>query len=148
MNRRHFHETNRMEDETMTNELAVKQSGTQPDGARAETVQSLMFTPRVDILESEDELLLLADLPGVKVEDVDIRFENGELQLHGRCAARQEGADYLLAEYDVGDFFRAFTITEEVDADKIAAELKNGVLTVHLPKSEKAKPKRIAVKGE
>lgn len=127
----------------MTNELTVKPGA---DGAHA-PVQSLTYTPRVDILESENELLLIADLPGVKPGDVDIRFENGELSLHGHCAPRQNGVEYLLSEYGVGDFYRAFTISTDVDADKIAAELKNGVLTVHLPKSEKIKPKRIAVKG-
>lgn len=132
----------------MTNELTVQQTDAQANGARAAVVQSLTYTPRVDILESEDELLLVADLPGVKPGDVDIRFENGELSLHGHCQPRQNGADYLLAEYGVGDFYRAFTISSDVDADRIAAELKNGVLTVHLPKSERLKPKRIAVKGE
>lgn len=129
----------------MTNELTVK-PGAPANGAHAE-VQSLTYTPRVDILESENELVLIADLPGVKPGDVDIRFENGELSLHGHCPPRQNGVDYLLGEYGVGDFYRAFTISTDVDADRIAAELKNGVLTVHLPKSEKIKPKRIAVKG-
>lgn len=132
----------------MTNELTAKQPGQELEAARRETVQGVTFTPRVDILENESELLLIADLPGVKPENVDVRFENGELVLHGHCAPRQNGVSYLLTEYGVGDFYRAFTITADVDPDKIAADLKNGVLAVHLPKSEKVKPKKIAVRGQ
>ena len=108
----------------------------------------LCYTPRVDIMESEEESLLLADLPGVKPEDVDVRCDNGELTIDGRCAARHEGANYLLSEYGVGDFYRAFSISEHIDWQKVAAGLKNGVLTVHLPKAETVKPKKIAVQGE
>ena len=99
-------------------------------------------------METEEESLLLADLPGVKPEDVDVRFDNGELIIDGRCAPRHEGANYLLSEYGVGDFYRAFSISEHIDWQKISAELKNGVLTVHLPKAETVKPKKITVKGE
>jgi len=107
----------------------------------------LWFTPRVDIMGTEEESLLLADLPGVKPEDVDVRFENGELIIDGRCAPRHQGANYLLSEYGVGDFYRAFTVSERIDWRKISAELDNGVLTVHLPKAESAKPRKITVKG-
>jgi HSP20 family protein len=112
------------------------------------TYSTVSFTPRVDILENQDELVLLADVPGVQPGDVDIRFENGELVIHGRCQSRQENINYLAREYDIGDYYRAFTIGEALDADRISAELKHGVLTVHLPKSEAAKPKRITVKAE
>jgi HSP20 family protein len=108
----------------------------------------LCFTPRVDIMETEEESLLLADLPGVKPEDVDVHFDNGELSIDGRCAPRHQGANYLLSEYGVGDFYRAFTISEQIDWQKISAELKNGVLTVYLPKAETVKPRKITVKGE
>ena len=104
------------------------------------------FTPRVDIFETEDELTLFADLPGVRPEDVDLRYERGELLLHGRVAQRQHNANALLQEYEVGDFYRAFTIHESIDSNRISAECKNGVLTVHLPKAESAKPKQIQIK--
>lgn len=110
--------------------------------------EGVAFTPRVDILETENELLLHADLPGVWPDDLDVRFENGELILQGKCRTRQGGATFLLNEYGVGDFYRAFSISESIDASCVNASLKNGVLTVHLPKTEKAKPKRIAVKSE
>lgn len=132
----------------MTNQGTVQKQENQSERGGAEATRGLHFTPRVDILETADELTLLADMPGVRPEDADIRFENGELVIHGRCRPRHEGAAFLLSEYGVGDFYRAFTITQDVDADKIGAEMKHGVLTVHLPKSEKVKPKKIAVKGE
>ena len=115
--------------------------------AKAEETLGVCYTPRVDILGNEEESLLLADLPGVKPEDVDVRFENGELIIDGRCPARHEGVDYLLCEYGVGDFYRAFSISEHIDWQKISAELKNGVLTVHLPRAETVKPKKITVTG-
>ena len=112
----------------------------------AEVTRGVTYTPRVDILETEGELLLLADLPGVTDEDVDIRFESGDLTLHARRApAKRDGA--VLWENEVGDFFRAFRISEQIDAGKIWAELKNGVLTLHLPKVEAAKPRKIIVRG-
>ena len=111
-----------------------------------EATQSVYFTPRVDILEKEEEIVLLADMPGVRSENADIRFEDGELTLHCRCLPRQPGVQYLAAEYGVGDFYRVFTISDAIDSSKISAELKNGVMTVHLPKSETVKPKKIPVK--
>ena len=106
------------------------------------------FTPRVDIIETPEELLLYADMPGVKSEDVDVRFENGELIIHGKCNPRYQPANFLRNEFEVGDFYRVFTLNESINAEKIAAELKQGVLTVHLPKSEAVKPRKITVKGQ
>jgi HSP20 family protein len=105
------------------------------------------FTPRIDILETENELLLFADLPGVEQDNVDVRFENGELTLRARRTSPEADRAPLAFEYETGDYFRAFRITEQVDAEKIWAELKNGVLTLHLPKVEAAKPRKITVKG-
>jgi HSP20 family protein len=124
-----------------------------PHKARAEQTSperlrgGVFFTPRVDIVETDHELTLYADLPGVRPEEVDLRYEQGELTLHGRCLPRQPERGALLSEYDVGDFYRAFQIHESIDASKIGAEFKNGVLTIHLPKVEQAKPRQIAVKG-
>jgi|SRR6516225_10227558 HSP20 family protein len=105
------------------------------------------FTPRVDIFETDNELTLLADLPGVRPENVDLRYEKGELLLHGRVQPRQPDEQMWLNEYDEGDFYRAFNIHESIDSGRITAECKHGVLTVHLPKQEKAKPKQITVRG-
>src|SRR6516164_1345031 len=86
------------------------------------------FTPRVDILETDKELTLFAEMPGVRPEDVNLRYENGELVLHGKVQPRPAGRPMLLHEYEEGDFYRVFRIDESVDATKIEAEARNGVL--------------------
>jgi HSP20 family molecular chaperone IbpA len=103
------------------------------------------YTPRVDIRESADELTLVADMPGVEADGVDINLENGELTLHGRVNPRHAGIGSLYSEYGIGDFHRAFRLSSEIDSARITANVKNGVLTVHLPKSDAAKPRKIEV---
>jgi HSP20 family molecular chaperone IbpA len=117
---------------------------------RAETTHGgVLFTPRVDIVETDKELTLFAEVPGVKPADVHLRYENGELVLHGKVQPRHpEGPrGFLLREYDQGDFYRAFAIHETIDASKIEAEFKNGVLTVHLAKVEAMQPRQINVRA-
>jgi HSP20 family protein len=99
----------------------------------------------VDIYESADEIVLQCDMPGVKPQDLDVRFEKGELSLFGKVQPRQAPAEYAAEEYGVGDFYRSFTIAREIDPEKISAEYREGVLTVHLPRQAKPKPKRIAI---
>jgi HSP20 family protein len=106
------------------------------------------FTPRVDIYETDHELTLYADVPGVRPGDVDLHYERGELILHGKVQPRQQDRGFLLNEYEVGDFYRAFTIHESIDAGRISAECKNGVLTVHLPKVAQAQPRQIQVRAQ
>jgi HSP20 family protein len=115
---------------------------TTPESTRG----GVYFTPRVDIYETDKELTLFADLPGVRPDGVDLRYERGELLLHGRVEPRQPEQNFLVNEYEVGDFYRVFTIHESIDAGKISADFKNGVLVVHLPKAEAAQPKQIAVR--
>jgi HSP20 family protein len=115
-----------------------------PERTRA----GVYFTPRVDIVETEKELLVFADMPGVRPEDVDLNYENGELHLHGRVRPRQHTGILLLREYEEGDFYRSFTIHESIDNSKITATCKNGVLTVHLPKVPAAQPRQISVRAE
>jgi len=105
------------------------------------------FTPRVDIYETDGELVLCADMPGVRPDDVDLRYERGELLLHGKVHTKPNQGSFMLAEYEEGDFYRSFSIHESVDASRIEAECKNGVLTVHLPKVAAAQPKQISVRG-
>ncbi|GIW83081.1 MAG: molecular chaperone [Gemmatales bacterium] len=102
------------------------------------------YQPRVDIIETDEGFTLYADVPGAKPEDIDVRYEKGELMLHARCRPRHENVRWLYREYGVGYFYRSFTI-EGIDPDKIKAEVKNGVLKIHLPKPEAAKPKKITV---
>ena len=113
----------------------------------ADDRDAVSYTPRFDILEQDDELLMYGDLPGVGPEDLDIQFENGELTVHGRVTPRQTNRGFMVREYGVGDFYRTFAIGETIDSDKISAELKHGVLTLHLPKVEAVKPRRIEVRS-
>jgi HSP20 family protein len=103
--------------------------------------------PRVDVLETENEFLLLADLPGVKLEDVDIRFEKGELAVHGRRAYPNPDGRVTHRESEATNYRRTFAVAETVAADKITADLQNGVLTVRLPKVDQFKPRRVPVRG-
>ena len=122
-----------------------------PEQTEASTVEHLrggpVFSPRVDIWETKDELVLCADMPGVTAENLDIQFENRELRIHGKVSPRQENINFLYGEYGIGDFYRTFQIGEAIDAEKISAELKDGVMTLHLPKTEAVKPRRIMVKS-
>ncbi|MFN4259155.1 MAG: Hsp20/alpha crystallin family protein [Gemmataceae bacterium] len=105
------------------------------------------FTPRVDIYETPTELVLYADMPGVRPDHIDLRYEKGELLLRGRLPQAQRSGECVRAEYDEGDFYRVFAIDESIDSSKIEAECKNGVLTVHLPKVEAARPRQITIKA-
>jgi len=106
------------------------------------------FTPRVDIFETESELVLCADMPGVALNDIDLRYENGELILQGKVAPPARAGHLILGEFEDGDFYRVFQIHESIDSSRIEAECKNGVLTVHLPKAESSKPKQVTIKAK
>ena len=107
------------------------------------------YMPKVDVVEMEDELLVLADTPGADAKCMDVRYEQGVLTIHGKVEPRQDESktNYLLCEYGVGDYYRTLTIGEGIDADKISAELTNGVLELHLPKTQAYKPRKITVRG-
>ena len=107
------------------------------------------YMPKVDVVEMEDELLVLADTPGADAKCMDVRYEQGVLTIHGKVEPRQNESttNYLLCEYGVGDYYRTLTIGEGIDADKISAELTNGVLELHLPKTQAYKPRKITVRG-
>jgi HSP20 family molecular chaperone IbpA len=107
-----------------------------------------LYIPRFDICETEDALMLCGDLPGVEPDSLDIRFENRELVIHGKVQPRNGRAQYLYQEYGVGDYHRSFTISEGIDSSKIAASMRDGVLTIHLPKTDQVKPRRIKVTSE
>ena len=109
------------------------------------TFSGATYSPRFDIWENDDEMILYGDLPGVIPEDLNVHFENPVLTIHGKVNPRHNDIKFLHGEYGIGDFHRTFTIGEAIDSERISAELKNGVVTVHLPKSEKVKPRRIEV---
>ena len=105
------------------------------------------WTPGVDIVETSDELVVKADVPGVDLKDIDIRIENGTLTLKGE--RKFEKADkangYHRIERSYGAFARSFALPDTVDPDKVRADFKDGVLTVTLAKKELAKPRTIKV---
>lgn len=111
-----------------------------PENHQAE----VFFTPRVDILETADEWTVYADMPGVKSDAVEIEYHNGELRVRGR-RQRSGPRRYLLHGFEAGDYFRSFTVAENMNSEKIHAEVRQGVLIIHLPKSEAVKPRRIEV---
>lgn len=118
------------------------------DVATAErTCGGTTYSPRIDIWEKADELILYAEMPGVSAEDLDVRFENHELTIQGKVSQRQADVRFVYGEYGIGDFSRSFNIGESIDTSKIRAELQNGVLALHLPKMENVKPRRIEVKA-
>ena len=124
-------------------------SATQQDegSARSQEVPQewTTYSPRFDVWENDDELVLYGDMPGVAPEDLDICYENGQLLIHGKVTPRHENVTFILGEYGIGDFHRTFNVGESFAPDQISAELKHGVLTLHLPKSERVKPRRIQV---
>lgn len=112
-----------------------------------EPASSRPWSPAVDISETENELVLKADLPEMKLEDLDIQLENGTLTLKGERKFEKSDKDrgYHRIERSYGSFVRAFSLPEYADAEKVAADYKNGVLTITVPKKEVAKPRAIKV---
>jgi HSP20 family molecular chaperone IbpA len=104
------------------------------------------FVPRVDIYETKDALFLIADMPGIDEQTVDVELEKNILTISGRVE-NGKVKDYRLvfSEYEVGDYERTFTLSDEIDRDKIKANVKHGVLRLELPKAEKVKPKKIKI---
>jgi len=119
-----------------------------PSAGRDEAMALVDWAPAVDVMETDDEFQIRAELPGVEKKDVKLSVENGVLLISGHREQEKEekGKRYHKIERAYGNFARSFTVTETVDAEKVTAEFKNGVLTVRLPKSEKARPKSIEVK--
>ena len=107
-----------------------------------------VYSPLTDIIETTDEILVVADMPGVDEKCVDITLEKNILTIYA-YPPEETVENYSLAfsEYGVGDFERKFVVSQEVDREKIAARVKNGVLTVHLPKAGPAKARKIEVRA-
>src|SRR5579863_1765070 len=105
------------------------------------------WSPSVDIFETEEALTLKADLPDVKIEDIDVRVENQTLTLRGQRKFEKEESvkGYHRIERSYGDFVRSFAVPATVDTEKVQADYKNGVLTITLPKKETAKPRQVKV---
>ncbi len=109
---------------------------------------AMNFTPAVDILETGGTTVIMADMPGVAPEDVDVTLERHVLTLQGKVRPHaHEGYRQLSAEYRIGDYVRVFTLSDEVDQSKIKADFKHGVLRLELPRAPEAKPKKIKVRA-
>ncbi len=118
------------------------------DGAELGDCESRHTTrPRVDIRETADAVYVEAEMAGVSRDDVDVKLEDGELRILGRIAAPEpEDHSERHIEHRLANYERVFRLSEEINADKIAATMKNGVLLLRLPKREAVKPKSITVK--
>ena len=116
------------------------------EGKEAMTIAE--WAPAVDIVEDDKEWLLKADLPDVKKEDVKVTVESGVLTITGerKFEKEEKNKKYHRIERSYGNFLRSFTLPDAADGTKVNAEFKDGVLKVHLPKSEKSKPKAVEVK--
>lgn len=130
-----------------TKEVQKKEAATPETGEL--TRAGRIYTPAVDIIERKDDIVLLADMPGVDEKSVDISLEKNVLTIYGKVEAEIPEKHRLnISEYGIGDYQRAFTLTDEVDRDKIRASLKNGVLRLILPKAAALKTRKIEVKAE
>ena len=111
--------------------------------------QPLLFTPPIDIYETDEGLVLTADLPGVNLSGIELQVQNNKLTLLGRSKSPvPPQARLLYREYEEGDFLRSFILSDEVDHEHIIARLNHGVLEVVLPKAAKTPPRRIQVSTE
>ena len=112
-------------------------------------VPRLVFTPPIDIYETEEGLVLMADLPGVSLDSLELQVQDNKLTLLGRVKSPvPPGAELRYQEYQIGDFLRSFILSDEVDHDRVSATLNNGVLKVWLPKAKKAQARRIQIVPE
>jgi len=116
------------------------------DKKQEPTVPARLFMPTADIFEDANALTVVLEMPGVNKSNVDINVENGVLQINGRLDfSKYEGMQPVYTEYNVGHYRRSFSLSNKIDQNRIGAEMKDGVLTITLPKAEEAKPRRISV---
>jgi HSP20 family protein len=132
----------------MTPEMQAKEKQAhRGEGERTRT--GPVFVPPVDIYESDEGMTLMADLPGVSKDGLTIDLRDDTLTIRGRLdALKPEGAKQIYREYEEGDFFRQFSLSEAIDQTGITAKLRDGILTLVLPKSKPAQPRRIDVAAE
>lgn len=118
-------------------ELAKKEEATAP---------TRFFVPTADILETDDAMTVVLEMPGADRSKVDVSVESDVLTIQGQIDfSKYEGLQPVYTEYNIGHYRRSFSLTNRIDQDKISAEMKDGVLTLVLPKVEDAKPRRIAI---
>lgn len=129
-----------------TQELQVQQKR-ELENKEETTIPARIFVPAADIYEADNDLTVILEMPGVEKNNVDIRVEDGVLSVEGRLdLAKYQGLQPLYTEYNIGHYARTFRLSSRIDQNKIAAEMKDGVLALKLPKVEEAKPRTIQVK--
>jgi HSP20 family protein len=127
-------------------DLQVQQKR-EADTKQEATTPARTFMPPADIYETQESLNVLLEMPGVEKEKVEIRVEDGVLSVGGKLdMSKYEGLQPLYSEYNVGHYSRSFRLSSKIDQGKIAAELKEGVLSLVLPKMQEAKPRTIRLK--
>jgi len=110
------------------------------------TVPGRYYVPYADIYETEQALSVVMEIPGVEKKDLDVALENEVLRVDARIDfAKYEGMEPVYTEYNVGHYSRSFTLSNKIDQERISAQLEDGVLTLTLPKSKEAQPRRIAI---
>ena len=110
-------------------------------------VPTRFYIPYTDIYETDEALTLVMEVPGVEKKDVSVQLENDVLRVEGRIDfSKYDGLEPVYAEYNVGHYARAFTLSDKIDQDGISAELADGVLTLTLKKAKAAQPRRIAIR--
>lgn len=111
------------------------------------TIPTRYFVPSTDIYETGDALTLVMEVPGVDKKDVEVALESGTLRVEAKIDfSKYEGLEPLYAEYNVGHYARAFTLSDKIDQNAISAALENGVLTLTLKKAKEAQPRKIAIR--
>jgi len=127
-------------------ELQVQQKR-EVEKAQEATRPMRAFLPTTDIFETDDALTMVLEMPGVDRDNIDVGVENGVLTVEGRINfGKYEGLQPVYGEYNIGPYRRSFRISSRIDREKIRAEMRDGVITLVLPKAEEAKPRRIDVK--
>ena len=126
-------------------ELQVQQKR-EVESKQEATIPARVFVPVTDIFETDEALTVILEMPGVDKDNVDLKVENDVLKVDGWINfSRYEGLQPVYTEYNIGNYARTFQLSSKIDQDRISAELRDGVMTLVLPKSEKAKPRKIAV---
>jgi len=128
-----------------THELQV-QKKRELENKEESTIPARLFLPVADIYEAEHDLTIILEMPGVEKSNVDIRVEDGILSVEGRLDLTEyQGLQPLYTEYYIGNYARSFRLSSKIDQNKIAAEMKDGVLSLKLSKVEEAKPRSIQI---
>jgi HSP20 family molecular chaperone IbpA len=126
-------------------ELQVQQKR-EVESKQEATIPARVFVPATDIFETDEALTVILEMPGVDKDKVDVKVENDVLKIEGWIDfSRYEGLQPVYTEYNIGNYARSFQVSSKIDQDRISAELRDGVMTLVLPKSEKARPRKISV---